>query len=407
MSFQLTVSGLDTQTQAELVAELTAKLRATFGNNLNTSTESIMGQLVNIISEINGLNQQVLLAVYRAFDPNNALGVALDRLAALTGSIRNGETFSTVSGILTFSGVGTMVNGDLINNDDNSTEWQLIDGPHGPGPGVFPATFAAIVAGPTLANANTNWSAITVVPGLDGFTNPTDDANPGRVAQTDPDFRITRQNELFAQNIGGTLAIKGVVSKVDGVVTVNVYHNPATAPTDADGIPFKAFNVVVETTPTVPPAALQQLIFDAIFSATGAGGEAFGTDFSGTATDAEGQPQPVAFDVITLKDIFVNVTLSTAGTEDVISDNIKAVSEAALLETAQTDFSEIGQNAIAFRFSGVISDLIASGEISGVTTVLVELSETALVGPFIDPVPVGIRERPDYDSVNILVTVTA
>ena len=36
MTLALTAAGLQTQTQEQIVAELVAKLRATFGNNLNT-----------------------------------------------------------------------------------------------------------------------------------------------------------------------------------------------------------------------------------------------------------------------------------------------------------------------------------------------------------------------------------
>ena len=123
MSLALTPAGLSTQTQAEIVAELTAKIRATFGNNTNTSTASIMGQLVNIVAEFRAFDQQILLAVYRAFDPNSALGVALDRLAALTGSVRKGSTVSVVDVVLSFVGPGIVNNGDLFQNDDTSTQW--------------------------------------------------------------------------------------------------------------------------------------------------------------------------------------------------------------------------------------------------------------------------------------------
>ena len=56
MSLALTPSGLSTQTQQEIVDELVAKLRATFGTNLNTSTSSIMGQLVNIVAELRSVD---------------------------------------------------------------------------------------------------------------------------------------------------------------------------------------------------------------------------------------------------------------------------------------------------------------------------------------------------------------
>lgn len=405
MAFELTPAGLSTQTQEQLVEEITAKLRGTFGNNLNTSTSTIMGQLVNIFAEFRGLDQQVVLAVYRAFDPNSALGVALDRLAAITGSIREGETFSVVDGLLEFSGAGTMFVGDTIQNDDNSTIWQLIGAnvvSAGPWPEFLNATFAAVVAGPTLAQANTNWSLVTAVPGLTGFENATDDADPGRLAQSDPDFRISRQIEIYARGQGPLLAIRGVVSKVDGVTAVRVYHNPSIMPADSDGIPFKAFNVVVETSPSPPGSALQQSISDAIFSAMGAGGEAYGTDFNKTVTDVEGNPQPdIRFDLVDEVDIYVILDLSTAGTEQPISDNLVEVVEAAVLEKAQADFSGLGQNQLGLEYVGIVAALQDSGQISGVTVSTVRLSRVGPGGPYFDPLEIGIRERPSFESVNI------
>ncbi len=409
MSLALTPAGLSTQTQAEIVDELTAKIRATFGNNTNTSTASIMGQLVNIVAEFRAFDQQILLAVYRVFDPNSAVGVALDRLAALTGSVRKGSTVSVVDVVFSFVGPGIVNNGDLFQNDDTSTQWVATGGPYadtgGPYPEAVAGVFAAVDPGPTLANAGTNWSLVTVNAAVGGVTNPADDADPGRLRETDVDFRIRRQVELFGGNVGGLAAIRAVVSRVEGVTSVRVYHNPATPGVDADGIPFKAANVVVETNPTPPPVALQEAIADSILSSLGAGGEAFGTDFSLTRPDSEGVLQPVAFDLISEVDVFVKITVDTTGTEHPVSVNLAAVVAETVLEKAQSDFSGIGQNQLGFQYSAIVSELQESGEISGVVSVLVELSRVALVGPYADPVEIGIRERPSFESVNVDVVV--
>ena len=238
-----------------------------------------------------------------------------------------------------------------------------------------------------------------------GVTNPADDADPGRLRETDVDFRIRRQVELFGGNVGGLAAIRAVVSRVEGVTSVRVYHNPATPGVDADGIPFKAANVVVETNPTPPPVALQEAIADSILSSLGAGGEAFGTDFSLTRPDSEGVLQPVAFDLISEVDVFVKITVDTTGTEHPVSVNLAAVVAETVLEKAQSDFSGIGQNQLGFQYSAIVSELQESGEISGVVSVLVELSRVALVGPYADPVEIGIRERPSFESVNVDVVV--
>ena len=410
MTLVLTPAGLQTQTQQEIVDELAAKVHATFGNNVNTSISSIMGQLINIFAELRALDQQYLLAVYQSFDPNSAAGVALDRLAALTGSVRKGETKSVVNVVFEFNAAGIVNNGDLFQNDDTGTQWQVINGPYtdtgGPYPEQVNGQLEAVDAGPVIANAGTNWSLVTANPSLNGVTNPTDDAALGRFQESDPDFRIRRQVELFSQNIGGLAAIRAVVSRVEGVETVQVYHNPATQPADADGIPFKAFNVVVETSPSPPPLDLQQSIADAIWSAMGAGGEAYGTDFNLVVTDSEGVAQPdIRFDLVTQVPIYVNVALVTTGTEQPISQNLAQVVQDEILKVAQRDFDAIGRNQLAFEYEAIIANLQASGQISGVVQTTVLLSRVSLAGPYADPVDIAIRERPTFDSINILATV--
>lgn len=406
MPFQLNANGLQTQTQAEIVDELTQKLRATFGNNLNVSTSSIMGQLVNIFAELRALDQQTALAVYRCFDPNAAIGVCLDRLALLTGSQREGATNSTVDVEFTFTAAGQVNNGDQFRNDDNNTIWEAINGPWvAGGPGVIAGQLQAVDTGPILANAGTTWSLVTANPNLSGVANPADDANPGQNEQSDTSFKQTRSQELFARGQGPLAAITAVVSKVDGVTYAKTYHNPNVNPFDADGIPFKAFNVVVQTTPSPPPVALQQSIWDAIWSVTGAGGEAFGTDYVGSVVDSEGQlQQPIAFDLVSDVTIWIEVEITTSTSENPITPNIEAVCAAAILERANASWKTVGRDVLAFDVVGVINDLVTAGEVSGIDQVAVALDTTAFPGiPGAQKIDIGIREQAVFDSPRIQV----
>ena len=350
--------------------------------------------------------------MYRAFDPNSAIGVSLDQRAALTGSPRKGATFSVVEGDLEFGGVGTINNGDLIQNTDNQTFWELLNGPF-TAVGPFPETisgaqFQAVDPGEVVANAGTPWAPVTAVPGFTGFTNPADDANLGSLQESDPDFRARRLIELFARGQGPLAAISAVVSRVDGVLSVRTYHNPDQNPVDADGIPFKAFNVVVETQPSPPPAALQQSIFDAIGSFTGAGGEPFAlpgaTAFTGRVVDSEGTPQPSAFNIVDNVDVLIDVELVTSTSENAITPNIEAVVGQAILDAALANWQVVGRDVLSFDVIGVVNDLITEGTISGVDQVL------AGVGTGVAPTPTGpqklsiaIREKAEFDSVGITV----
>jgi len=418
---QINANGLSTQTQTEIWEELMAKLQAIFGNSLNTDISSISGQFGRIMSELRAVDQQALLDVYRSFDPNGAYGTALDARAALTGSVRHGESFSTVEGLIEFAGVGAVANGDLILNVDQDTQWELINGPVTDGGGPYPefvaATFEAVDPGPIYANAGTTWSVITISPNFTGFTNPVEDATPGEYTESDADFRRRRTIELFAQGQGPLSTINAIVSKVNTangrVDTVRTYHNPNINPVDSDNIPFKAFNVVVETTPAIPPAGLQQDIFDAILSAMGAGGYAYGTGYMGFSTDTEGQMHPIAFDVISEVDVYlaVNVDLVAMGDPDgpvVPADQLQFATliRDTCVATAAS-FKKIGRDVRELDYLGAIQNLILTGQISGVIGAQVQLSTVSKLGPYTPTsISIGIREKPDTDSGEISVALS-
>lgn len=430
--FGLTAAGLQTQTQSEIFDELAARLQAQFGTNTNVSIESIMGQWTNIIAEIQALDQSKLLAVYRRFDPDSAIGVALNALAALTGSIRRGATSSVVQGFIEFSAAGSVPNGTLIRNEGNASSWQSVLGPYtdtgGPYPELVAATFQAVETGPTLANSGTTWSVITVIPSFAGYTNSTDDATIGEDEESDESFRRRRQVELYSQNIGPLLAIQGVVSKVNtlngSVTDVRVYHNPATAGADSDGIPFKAFNVVVETDPplVIPQAAgpiepLAQDIADAIFSATGGGGEAHGTDYGVveviSVTDVEGQSQgPIKFDVVLDVDIFIDIDMTTFSNNDdgpVVPEDPQQMADLIRSTVASSltgSFVQLGRDARALDTTGVIQSLILDGQLSGIETAVAGVSLTQPAFPISAlTAAISIREKPDYDTGNIRIEI--
>lgn len=405
MTITLNEDGLNIQTQVEIIDERAELLRAVFGVNIRTDADSVMGQINNVDAELLALLQQAVLALYRSIDPAGAIGRALDARLTLTGSSRLGATFSVVDGVLTFSSAGTMNNGDLISNAGTNEQWQLTDGPHvaaGPFPEVIPAQFTASETGPKIALANTVWNAVTIIAGLDGFTNPSDDAEVGRNLETDADARTRRITELYSQGQGPLVAVQGVVSKVDGVVSVRVYHNTSLV-VDADGIPGKALNVVVETNPIVPTAAIEQAIYDAIWSAQGAGVEVHGTDFVGTTTDSEGVAQPSAFDTVSIDDILVEIDLTTSTSEDAVTPNVASVVAAEVLAQAQARFELAGRDVLRDDFVGIVIEMQKAGTISGVDAVTVRLSIDPAPPAAVAKVPISIRNKSDFDSPNVTV----
>lgn len=409
MGFGLTDAGLGTQTQAELVAQVYERFSLIWGDEVDEATESNIRQLVDALTEYMANYQQVTLGVYRSFDPAGARGAALDARRALTGSTRKPAYGSTVTLDLVFTGAGTVIDGDtfrLDNEGEDQTIWEVYGGPYSiGGAGTLEGVTARCqTTGPIPALADSTWaqdSAITNLDG-DGISND-EDATLGGLVETDAAFRVRAQREIYAAGLGPLATIRAIVSRLEGVVSCRVYHNPRIAPADSDGIPFKAFNVVVRTQPDPPDATLEQEIWDAIFSCLGAGGEAYGTDHVGTATDSENEAHAVAFDLLADVPMHIRQVLTTSTSEVVTTTNLEAIVEAALLTAALTLHTVSGKDVAPMDFTGVTAALKAAGLITGVDEVTTEISDDGVTWQSTKYV-IGIREIPAFSSSRISAT---
>lgn len=417
MTFQLTPAGLETDSQEEVFQDLAGRVQAALGTNINVTATSQIGQLLNILSEFYALTQQNTKQLYDSLDPDAAVGLTLDQRAALVGTKRRGETFSIVVGEVTASGAINIPNGSLIENVDTTTQWELISGPIvEAGAGVYPATFQAVTAGPVTALAGTTWNIVTPSANWVGYANPIQDATPGQLEETDSALRKRRDTEIYGLNPGPLNAIAAVVSKVNTangfVDRVAVYHNPQVQPVDTNGIPFKAYNAVVQTVPPIDPfdlpptVALQGDILDALLRATGAGGEPFGTDVAGVSTDVEGQVQPVSFDIFRTTDVIMRIFIETPITTG--SDNYPIVPvdpqqmadliRPYVVQRALEDLTGIGEDVLAYSLKAFVSELTSVQSVRGIDTLDILISDG---GPFTNLLVVPIRNIPDFDTGNV------
>ena len=403
---RLDADGLTTETQEQIRELHAAAFKAIFGVNMKTNVDSQMGQLLTKLAETDALVQQAALALYRSIDPNGAPGRALDARLALTGSVRKGATRSSVAGLLSASQACVVPDGSLIRKTADGSLWELTSGDI-----TFPAgdlsdqegTFTALDSAPIVANAGTDWEVVTVIVGWDAFANPADDATVGRDREQDGPARRTRLLELYSQGQGPLAAITGAVSRVDGVVGVRTYHNPDTAPVDSDGIPFKAFNVVLETTPATPTVETRQAIADVIWSAMTAGGEAFGTDYAETVVDSEGTDQPIGFDLVSEQTILIEIDLVTSTAEASTTPNITDIVTAEVLATAVAEHGVPGRDVLALDYSGIVYAMLEAGTITGVDGVVVRLAIDPDAPAGVTKLDVGIREKADFDSTGVTV----
>lgn len=398
MPFALLGSGLSTQTQEEIRELIVSRFRAAFGDNIETSTSSLMGQIVDIFAEMHAEDQQVILDVWSAFDPNGSVDVALDRISKITQTIRKGASKSTAPAIFRGTDLTVITDGSQVRLTERDTVWEVTGGPYTIGdvtPGEIAGTITAVETGAlsAIATGPAGWSIVTPITGWDTVEN-SEDADLGAASESNKLLKQRRIVELSSPGQGPLAALAANISDISGVNRVNVYHNPRTNPVDADGIPFKAFNVVVETTPNPPDADLIAEIALDIWNSQGAGGEAYGTDHSTTITDSEGRVQPIAFDVLTEKNMYVRVTATTStNTEEEQVPNLENAIRDPLLLALRDRHEDPGQDARPWQ---ILGEILAIG-LTGIDDILVEISDDGAVwqtGAF----SIGIRERADWDS---------
>lgn len=418
MPFQITPIGLETQTQAEIQAELLTRLQAEFGNTLNTSLQSVSGQWARILAEILAAYQQQVLALYQSLDPNSAQGVLLDQRAALTGSVRRGETYSEVEGVLTATGACVVPDGTTVRNDVYQTVWEVVGGPYVfAAPGSLDATVRAVDPGPLPSFANDPWTITSPIVNLSTFTTPVEDATPGRLIESDPAFRARRVGELLATGQGPLAAISGAVLRIEGVAWARTFHNPSEQPvgTDPDrniGIPYKECETVVRFDQSPPSAALVTEVANTIWQQLGAGVRAYGVDYTEVIVDSEGMGQTISFSEVVEVDVYLRVVLTTSNADEPIlplDPTTMADMVRSTCVSRATDLRIEGRDFRAVDYLGAVTRLIYDGQVSGVVSVqaFVSLGPPGLNGVNImdNVVTISIRELADLDSGEVYVTI--
>jgi hypothetical protein len=349
----LSANGLVIRTQPELQELLEATVRAAIpGIDLSQGPEQ---QIIGILSEELTLAWETLQAIYRAQGPE-ASGLALDQVAALTGTTRRAATASRVTASVTLAAGATLAAGKVAAVDgDPDAQFASVEAVtnSGASPAAFDVVFECLRTGPIAAPAGLLTVIVTASSGWTAITNATD-ATLGRDVAGDPELRTQRVVELAAGGLRTVDAIRANVARVDGVISVTVIEN-STSVTDGAGRPGKSFEVIVWDGD--PAAALDDEIAQAIYDTKpegilswgfGADAEGVGPTDSGTAIDESGTAFVVGFTRATKLRVYVSL-------EAVLEDDAVAGWEAQV-KTAVSERAD--EYVVAER--GYVSQLIAA-----------------------------------------------
>jgi hypothetical protein len=211
-------------------------------------------------------------------DPDAAEGAQLQKVSAITGTIAEGPTKSTVALILNLAPGGAVVAGvskARVTNSDPPIVFVLNESIENlGGVNIFPATSAtAENAGPVAANAGTITTIHTPTAGWVAVSNPSD-AVIGALAESDPALRVRRNAELRSQGAAtpaatqaAFLAYRNALGETP-VISARFYENTTSLAHPMGVLPY-SFLVVVWDGPSAP---IPSADLDAILAANRDGG---------------------------------------------------------------------------------------------------------------------------------------
>ncbi len=379
MPNQITSSGLETQTQAELVTQFTSAFEAIYGADINLASDTPDGQMmmifIQVVLDVLGL----LTQIYNSFDPDQAIGVVLDQRVAINGIQRQAGTFTTTNVTVVTSQALNLFGLDQGNQqvytvaDNAGNQWQLIESFSAPGPGTYVLAFQASNPGAVLTVPNTITVPVSIVLGVSSLNNPTTYTTLGINEETDAVLRVRRQKSVSLASTGYLAGLLAALENLNGITAAFVYENTG-ATTDVDGVPGHSVWVIVAGT------AADSDIANAIYTKRSAGCGMFGAS-SFIITQADGSPFIVYWDVVSPQDLFIAFTATSI--DGINPPNIAAIRAGLVTSFVPGVFQEVDINHLATRVQAIDPNcLVTSAGFSTAQTQILTLSDVAASGTF-------------------------
>jgi uncharacterized phage protein gp47/JayE len=386
MAFGVTSSGFVLKRLEDIKEEIVNDVKTTFGNQIDTSSDGPLGQLIDIFAAGRATDWLNMQAIYNAFYPSTASGVNLDRIASINGITRRPATPST--GELTFEGTnGVTVPAGTVAQDSAGRQVETTTSGEITG-GTLTVTCVAAESGDVTLAADTVTELVTSIFGVDTVNNAAE-ITGGQDRETDEELRIRRRDSLQNPGTSTKEGIRNALTALDFVINAIVIEN--TADTTVDGRPGHSFEAYILTNLTGGITGFpteRAAVSSAIWNAKPAGIETHG-DLTDSVTDSEGFTHDVNYSEATevALDIAITVTENTDSNEgDVFPSDGEDLVKAAIKD--YIDGLTIGQDVWLNRVEsaatavagvkGVASttiDAVASNKTISVT----ELATVALV----------------------------
>lgn len=329
-----------------------------FGEDLNLAPNTPQGLLITIESLSRKAVADNNATVANQINPNQAGGIFLDALMALTGSARTSATYSLVDCTITGVSGTSIPAGAQISNADGDL-FELVATTVIPvGGSISAVPFKSVLTGAISGLAGTLTIIVSNILGWETVTNP-NDAVLGTAAQSDVAARQLRQNALFAQGLSLTGSMISSLYLVPNVTSLTFQENIAATTETINGVSMVGHSIYT----VVGGTALLTDIAESLTNTKSVGAaynNGLGIPQSVDVTNQfSGQVIPVLFDTPS----YVNISIKVTVTKNTSVQNIQTAVQTAITTYAAGGIANepgfaVGAAVSPFQLAGAVNILV-------------------------------------------------
>lgn len=239
----VTATGVIVPDTAETLETVRSEFRTAFGDDLDVSPETPQGVLITgeVLSRDSVIKNNAALA--NQINPNEAGGVFLDAIWALTGGARAKATPSLARAVTVTGVPGTLIPaGSLVSVGPEGAQFALVSSVVLDTGGIGSGTFQAVELGPIAAPAGELNQIVTGVLGWEGINNSMA-AEVGRLEESDAAARLRRRRTLAFQGVSLPEAATSGLNSIEGVRSSVFRENYTNASVTIEGVTLVAHSV--------------------------------------------------------------------------------------------------------------------------------------------------------------------
>lgn len=389
-------TGLIVPDTEDVLGEVQQEYRDVFGQDLVVAPSTPQGAL--IVAETTARTDVVRnnAALANQINPNQAGGIFLEAIAALTGLAREPGEPSTLSAVNLTGQPGTIIPaGSRASLGIDGLQFESLAQVTLDLLGMATVDFQAVEDGPVAVNIGDLDTVVSAVLGWETASNPTA-ATLGKLEESDIAFRRRRGVTLALQGSGGPEAIISALYNTEGVKSLTFRENVTDATEVIDGVSLVEHSIYV-----CVDGGTDQDIAATLVDSKSSGSDYNGDQVVDYVEPISGQTYEVKFDRPDLVAILARVTVKVSGA----TADPDVLVRTALLAYVNGEIEgesgfTVGTSVSPFELAGAINIMSP-----GLYVQKVEIRKQASGSYAVDEIPIEIFEKATLSDGGITVIV--